>query len=112
MTRVLAIGTLACALAGCGTVKNFTEGHNGETKPYGGVKIAAAGFSDDLVVIAMTFPFIVADVVFSAVGDTASLPVTVPAAIIYAVHKGINDYYFPKDKPAPPEPLPMTNEAP
>lgn len=76
MKRVFAIGALVCALTGCGTVWNFTEGYKGETKPYGGVKIAATNFSDDLVAVAMMWPVYAADVASSAVADTVTLPVT------------------------------------
>ena len=86
MKRVLAIGMLLLALTGCGTVQNFTDGWERKTRPYGGVKIAAAQFSGDLVAIAMMWPFYAADVVFSAVGDTATLPVTVPLAVANAIN--------------------------
>lgn len=95
MKRVLAIGVLLLSLTGCGTVQNFTEGYERKTRPYGGVKIAASGFADDPVAVALKFPFMTADVVLSAVGDTLTLPVTVPLSFAHAVH----DYYFPPDEP-------------
>ncbi|MBP3958138.1 YceK/YidQ family lipoprotein [Gemmata sp. G18] len=94
MLRIPAIAALAFVLAGCGTVENFTRGYKGQTKPYGGVQIAANRFNEDPIAVALMLPFWTTDLGLSAVGDTVALPVTVSLAIV----RGISDYYFPKDE--------------
>ena len=79
MTRVLAIGALACALTGCGTMGNFQRESLTQATPYGGVRIAADGFTPDAAdFVAIDYPRVLcaADVALSAVGDTLTLPVT------------------------------------
>jgi uncharacterized protein YceK len=95
MGRVFAIGVLLLALTGCGTAQNFTEGYERKTRPYGGARIAAARFNDDPLAIALMSPLWTADLGLSVVGDTLTLPVTVPLSFANAVH----DYYFPPDEP-------------
>jgi uncharacterized protein YceK len=93
---------LVVSCAGCGTVGNFTEGWQGRTKPYGGVKIAVNGIAEEHdVALTYTWPFRMADVALSAIGDTLMLPVTLPIAGIHAINDGIRDYHLPKEKPKP-----------
>jgi hypothetical protein len=103
MTRTLALGTLVLALTGCGTARNFVdfpEDTGQRTKPYGGVRLAVEGIKNEHdVAMTFTWPFRLADVGLSAVGDTLTLPVTLPIALGYAVTDGINAYYFPKEPP-------------
>jgi len=125
MTRALACGIVALALTGCGTVQNFVDlpefeaSERGKlrTKPYGGVRIAAKRFQADLVELALLWPLWTTDVVLSAVGDTLTLPVTLPIAGMHAIHDSFCDYYFPAkrtesaqlpDPPVdrPPDPMP------
>ncbi len=78
MNRLLAIGALACALAGCGTVANFNREAPAQARPYGGVEIAAENFrpSSEMAAVWLDFlwPLAAVDVVLSAVGDTLTLP--------------------------------------
>ncbi|VTS02115.1 : DUF1375 [Gemmata massiliana] len=115
MPRILAITVLAFVLTGCGTVENFTNGYKGQTKPYGGVQIAANRFNEDPIAVALMLPFWTTDLGLSAIGDTAALPVTASLAIV----RGISDYYFPKDKkpasqnePRADDPAPVTDKPP
>jgi uncharacterized protein YceK len=89
MTRTLALGTLALALTGCGTVMNLylppEQGGSQLFRVYGGVADTAKairlnaekeGATAKLVTAAL-----VLDVPLSAIGDTLTLPITVAAAI-------------------------------
>jgi uncharacterized protein YceK len=106
MRRFFIIGLLAFALTGCGTAKNFTEGWLGQMEPYGGVKNAVNEIKNGYdVELAYTMPLRLADVGLSAVGDTLTLPVTLPIAAVRA----IRDHYFPKKAP---ESQPPTLERP
>jgi uncharacterized protein YceK len=96
------------ALAGCGTVQNFSRPEDGGQRPlqvYGGVTYSVDTVkklvSSDLVEAAWA-PIFAPDVVLSAIGDTLTLPVTASAAAARAIADGIRDYYFPKEKPKPP----------
>lgn len=84
MLRISAIAALAFALTGCGTARNFQREATTDATVYGGVKIAADGFTpgSDMAATWLKYmwPLVAADVVFSAVGDTLTLPVTVPLA--------------------------------
>ena len=84
MQRTIALGFLVFALSGCGTVENFREDANGRAKPYGGVEIAVNRFrhGDDVQRVTM-FPFWSADLALTAIGDTCTLPVTIPLGLIY-----------------------------
>lgn len=83
MKRVCAVGVLL-AFTGCGTVKNLTDGHDGQMQPYGGVKIAAAPLNlrhkGEWMGPPILWQFNLVDVAASAVGDTLALPVTMPLA--------------------------------
>jgi uncharacterized protein YceK len=105
MRRLLAIAISAFALTGCGTVENFTQTEPDGRRPlevYGGVTRSVATvkeqFASDLVVVPFA-PLYIPDVLLSVIGDTLTLPVTIPASVVYAINDGINDYYFPKDQP-------------
>lgn len=104
MKRVLLVAALACC--GCGTVSNFKDGYKKETRPYGGVRIAAERLgTEDPIVVGFIWPAILSDIALSAAADTLTLPLTASIAIARSVHKGINDYYFPPERgnePAPP----------
>jgi uncharacterized protein YceK len=91
MTRAIACGmfALTLALTGCGTARNFSKGWEGRTKPYGGVRIA----------VGTVLLFWTTDVPLSAIGDTLTLPLTLPIAGVHAVHDSLRDYYFPEQKP-------------
>ena len=105
-------GTAGVALvvtlcAGCGTMENFARPEDGGPRPmevYGGVTRSAENvkglFSGEPIAAAISL-FLVPDIALSAIGDTITLPVTVPIAITRAVDDSINDYYFPEKKPAP-----------
>lgn len=79
---VIAVAALTLAgLTGCGTVQNLTPALEGQMKPYGGAQIAveeciptSARYYD--VAFAMGWPFYIADVGLSAIGDTLTLPIT------------------------------------
>ena len=90
MKRVLAIGALACALTGCGTVQNFSSPSRPGPTVYGGVEIAAERFTpgsqNDGFALAFMWPAYVADVGASAVGDTLTLPITVALALWLFYH--------------------------
>lgn len=110
MKRFALIST--CLLSvGCGTTRNVSRSaisSVGAVPPamivYGGVKsdlnqIETAvedvkrrrASENNLVTNIATATASVVDVPFSAIGDTVTLPVTVPAAI----NRAIDDYYFP-----------------
>jgi uncharacterized protein YceK len=94
---VLLVAALACS--GCGTVSNFKDGYKKETRPYGGVRIAAESFgNEDPITVGLLWPALVSDIALSAVGDTVTLPVTASIAVARGVRKGINDYYFPPER--------------
>lgn len=80
MKRVLAIGSLLLALTGCGTVANFSRESRALPTPYGGVEIAVEEFKK-APRIPNTLLFsdyaYAPNVVFSAIGDTLTLPITV-----------------------------------
>lgn len=102
MRRVApAVAILVAGLTGCGTVENFTTGWQGRTKPYGGVNLAAGHIKDDdpAFALPLTLPIHAADVGLSAIGDTLTLPVTLPIALVHAIQDSINNYYFPPDEP-------------
>ena len=84
--------------------------------PYGGVKLAVDGINNSYdVELPFTWPFLVADVALSAVGDTLALPLTLPIAFVNAINDGINKYYFlaEKAKPAAPsEPAKPNTDTP
>ena len=98
-------------LSGCGTVMNLRTADSGYRLPeshvprtvYGGVKLdaaagrrsfdAAAERPGQAVVGAVVWGV---DLPISAVADTLTLPLTIPAAI----GRGINEYYFPEDDAA------------
>jgi hypothetical protein len=133
MRRVLAIGALLLAVTGCGTMGNFTRESPLDATPYGGVEIAVDWtktrpripdvllYSDSLAAT---------NVALSAVGDTLTLPITLPLAAWRVTERlwylaffyndfderqrstaaGINDYYFPPN--AAPETLPNTAAQP
>jgi uncharacterized protein YceK len=103
MTRAIACGmfALTLALTGCGTARNFSKGWEGRTKPYGGVRIAVDRFRHpgpeaDMGTVLL---FWTTDVPLSAIGDTLTLPLTLPIAGVHAVHDSLRDYYFPEQKP-------------
>ncbi|HSQ55305.1 MAG TPA: hypothetical protein VLM40_06130 [Gemmata sp.] len=103
MPRLCVLGLVGLALTGCGTVHNFIdfpEDTGERTTPYGGVKIAVNGIKESYdVELPYTWPFRLADVVLSAVGDTLTLPVTLPIAGLHAIYDSIRDHYFPDQKP-------------
>lgn len=86
MTRAIAFGVLACALAGCGTVANLYS-LSGNREVYGGVQHAAddvremARRDDGVPCPWLVWPLLAADLSLSAVGDTLTLPFTVAATI-------------------------------
>lgn len=106
------VALLAAACAGCGTMENFARPEDGGRRPlevYGGVNRSVnnvkAVIGADLVEAAYVpflIPFLIPDIAMSAVGDTLTLPLTLPVAGVRAINTGIRDYYFPKEKP--PEP--------
>lgn len=112
MGRVLAIGAVAAALSGCGTVQNFQRGSIVDATVYGGVDIAADRLK--------TYPPDgteamrgECDVVFSAVGDTATLPITVTTEVIRAIRAAqCAPPNAPNPKRPPPLPPPSTSSAP
>jgi hypothetical protein len=94
-----ALAVALLALTGCGTVQNFTQTAPADATVYGGGELAAAHFNIakplDGVTLALFWPVYGTDVVCSAVGDTLTLPVTIPLQVVRA----INAHYFPPDKP-------------
>ncbi|QJW97562.1 hypothetical protein [Frigoriglobus tundricola] len=108
MRRVLAIGAVAAALGGCGTVQNFQRGSIVDATVYGGVDIAAdrlkAQPQDGREAMRGEV-----DVALSAVGDTATLPITITTELIRAIRAA---YYCtpqnaqPNPQRPPPPPLP------
>jgi hypothetical protein len=106
---------VAALSAGCGTVQNFSRAQGGGERPleiYGGTKRSyetLEGMCCGDFVLFMhgarqlpRSPLYAPDVALSVVGDTLTLPVTVPVSILRAIDKaiteGINNYYFPKDR--------------
>ncbi|MBN9120822.1 MAG: hypothetical protein J0I06_17010 [Planctomycetes bacterium] len=80
MKRVLAIGSLLSALVGCGTAANFARESPSHATPYGGVQIAVDRFEAPPGIpgaLIYSDSARAADVVFSAVGDTLTLPIAV-----------------------------------
>jgi uncharacterized protein YceK len=113
MRYAIACGTVAILLTGCGTVQNFRgmddEGRR-QLEVYGGVartvdSLKGCFASSDLVEVSYT-PLLVFDVMLSAIGDTLTLPVTLPVSIVSGVHDSIRDYYFPNQQHTsePPQP--------
>lgn len=88
---------LALLSAGCSTVENFTDGWQGRTEPYGGVRLAKDRFGDDNG-LAMCWPFYFADLGLSAVADTITLPIAWAAGWRHI----IEDYYSAEGKPVDP----------
>jgi uncharacterized protein YceK len=82
----------ALLTGGCGTVAN-TFGCNGEEgarRVYGGVRLDLAGPCGNLL-----------DVPLSAVGDTVTLPVTVPCSLYRLTHRSAGTADGPSPDPTP-----------
>lgn len=123
MSRAARISLVAAVLfPGCATVLNvfpiveirhlehFELTVGAPRAVYGGVRLDAAIASRAAQRIAerplLATPFLLASVVdlpLSAVGDTLTLPVTIPASI----EKSVADYYFPDGAEAEREPAPI-----
>jgi len=127
MLRRAALLPLALlSLAGCGTFLNVHRAEDlpgGERQIYGGVAGSCRGVGNGLRHLTepdpITPPFwrplgrtidlglvaaCVVDVPLSLVGDTLTLPVTVPAAI----DRALNEYYGPGGEGYAPPPKPIT----
>jgi uncharacterized protein YceK len=106
MRRLVVGAFLAFALTGCGTARNFTEGWQGRTEPYGGVRIALDG--PDTPGDRIGAAFFPTDVPLSAVGDTLTLPITLSVAVA----RKIKAYYNPPVSPEPPAPPTPSDNTP
>jgi uncharacterized protein YceK len=99
---VLLSTALLCA--GCGTIHNLTPNRQtseGEipARVYGGVQgewgeLQAMRFDDVHCMNLIFLPLYLIDLPLSAIGDTLTLPWTIPAE----VNRSINNYYFPKQQ--------------
>ncbi|MBX9584714.1 MAG: YceK/YidQ family lipoprotein [Gemmataceae bacterium] len=109
----LAAVLLVGLIAGCGTLKNHTDGWKGRTVPYGGVRIAADEFVNLYDVeganALVLWPLWAADIGLSAVGDTLTLPLAWAAL---AGH-GFRDAFLPPIRAAePPPPVSPASSSP
>lgn len=107
MTRAIALGALACGLAGCGTVWNLRTPD--EARVYGGVQRAVSGIeraSEDPETPPLTWPVMVADVPLSAIGDTVTLPVS----LFYTITRAIGAYRVLSQPQPQPQPKRLTEE--
>jgi len=106
---------VAAISAGCGTVQNLAR-ESGGPSVYGGVGIAANRFTpgsqNEGLALVVMWPAYTADVVLSALGDTVTLPVTLPLAAARALNHGIHDAYFPNDHAPQDVPHPHSNDSP
>ena len=109
--RLTAAAALVAAMsAGCGTVQNFAGSSGKGPGVYGGVALAtdrlSPGSQNDGLALAVMWPVYAADVALSAVGDTLTLPITLPLVVARSLNESIRDYYSkdrtPKDAPPPP----------
>lgn len=108
-TVAAGVAALALVAAGCGTVNNLTGpgkdglfGRTSEPRIYGGVQdelsVASEMVWNNPQSVAMNVMIITLfglDFPLTVIGDTVTLPLTIPAE----VSRGIRDYYFPPERP-------------